>query len=1356
MKNRFQIPARILAFTAAAMFGATEQSKARAPEKTLNVQEKKILLKSAADCTAPEAKIDLDINNVRAQLMTAGNMWFDPGTSEARYEIPKGSRKNSLYAGALWIGGYDTQGNLKVTAQTYRSEGKNDYWSGPLDQNNNIDAATCNLWDRFWKVNASDVARFKELARQFQGDPQGLDNATSDPSFDVIKEWPAKGSVTAKGTNDQLITFLATTTRNYAPFVDVDGDGRYDYTKGDYPGETELQGIRGDQFIWRIYNDMGSQKTQTNTPGIGLEIQASGFAYSTKDYLNDASFYNYRLINRGNLTLDSCYTATWTDADLGFATDDYIGSDTARGLGILYNAKAIDGNGSPNHYGNEVPMVGVDFFIGPRKFFKDGQGNPIPDSKGNDSSRLLKMSNFTYFSNTGSGVPPSLTDPSTGLEFYRYMTGTNKFGQPFTNDFTGVCDVNTKGYGSGPNSTFVFTGDPGSRPSWSECCSNNPPGDRRFVHSAGPFQLTGGGVTNDITIGACWVPNVGGCPNTNFGRIKLADDAIQDLFDNDFRLIQGPEAPRVAVRELDRRVILYLSNDSNSNNFQEGFGTNLSDVRYRVSTFRTRTFGGADSLYKFEGYRIFQLKNSTNSAADIFGEDGRVNTAVAAEVFQVDIKNGIKDLVNHAIDNDIDGAIKSVKKVSGADQGIRHSFVISQDAFATGDDKKLVNYKTYYFVAIAYAYNNFANFDANNLKQTQDITYLESVKGQGGLPIAVTAVMPNPANTDMGTTINSDYGSGVKITRIEGTGNGGTGLQLTTASEDSAMRPDVNFVSHPQYVEGAGPINVKVADPVLLKEADWELSISGPLPQGNTSDGVDSLLQFGIRGATGTWKLTMRDSSTPVTIYSERNINVLNEQLLQNYGLSINIQQVSAPGDEKDASNGYISSDVTFSDPTQTWLTGVADGGVDGANFLNWIRSGSFGGGNDYDILVSNRDWIRGVGFGASYDQTKVYEKLISNNSGVQGTWAPYMLTANAARADSLQHALMPADINGPVTIPMANLPSVDVVFTADKSKWTRCVVVETSPTADLAEGGAPKFSLRAHKGWNKDDVDGNNNPVYNDSNGRSWFPGYAINQESGERLNIFFGEDSYLTDDNGGDMIWNPTTTTFSSFSPVFGGRHFVWVTGTRYDSCNDIYRRLRNGNAINRIAVYRTPVWCGIPMATKLLPLKDGLIPTTTRLRFRVSKPYRPYVAPGVDSVASNGGYPRYNFSTKGMGAKALTDAANKTDKQSLLDMITVVPNPYYAYAEGYEANRLDTRVRVTNLPHKAEISIYSIDGTMVRRLTKDNANQAYIDWDLRNAAGLPVASGMYLFHVKAEGIGETIIRFFGALRPLDIRNY
>ena len=81
------------------------------------------LLKTTAGCKQASASIDLDINNVRARLMTGGDMWYNLGNLQASYEIPINSKKHSLYAGSCWIGGIDGNGQLKVSAQLYRSLG---------------------------------------------------------------------------------------------------------------------------------------------------------------------------------------------------------------------------------------------------------------------------------------------------------------------------------------------------------------------------------------------------------------------------------------------------------------------------------------------------------------------------------------------------------------------------------------------------------------------------------------------------------------------------------------------------------------------------------------------------------------------------------------------------------------------------------------------------------------------------------------------------------------------------------------------------------------------------------------------------------------------------------------------------------------------------------------------------------------------------------------------------------------------------------------------------------------------------------------------------------------------------------
>ena len=61
---------------------------------------------------------------------------------------------------------------------------------------------------------------------------------------------------------------------------------------------------------------------------------------------------------------------------------------------------------------------------------------------------------------------------------------------------------------------------------------------------------------------------------------------------------------------------------------------------------------------------------------------------------------------------------------------------------------------------------------------------------------------------------------------------------------------------------------------------------------------------------------------------------------------------------------------------------------------------------------------------------------------------------------------------------------------------------------------------------------------------------------------------------------------------------------------------------------------------------------------------------------------------------------------------------------------------------MPAEATIKIVSLSGVFIRNIVKDPTSQ-YVDWDLRNTDGLPVASGMYIAYIDMPGIGTKILK-------------
>src|ERR1051325_1019438 len=135
----------------------------------------------AANCNPASAQIDLDINNVRTTLLNGGDMWWN--LNDARYEVPKvdpssgAPSVHALFAGAIWVGGIDAGGQLKIACQTYRQNG-NDFWPGPLDANASVNSGTCDDYNKFWKVKGTDI---DSLLGAINDDPDGCIDKSSVP-----------------------------------------------------------------------------------------------------------------------------------------------------------------------------------------------------------------------------------------------------------------------------------------------------------------------------------------------------------------------------------------------------------------------------------------------------------------------------------------------------------------------------------------------------------------------------------------------------------------------------------------------------------------------------------------------------------------------------------------------------------------------------------------------------------------------------------------------------------------------------------------------------------------------------------------------------------------------------------------------------------------------------------------------------------------------------------------------------------------------------------------------------------------------------------------------------------------------
>jgi hypothetical protein len=231
--------------------------------------------------------------------------------------------------------------------------------------------------------------------------------------------------------------------------------------------------------------------------------------------------------------------------------------------------------------------------------------------------------------------------------------------------------------------------------------------------------------------------------------------------------------------------------------------------------------------------------------------------------------------------------------------------------------------------------------------------------------------------------------------------------------------------------------------------------------------------------------------------------------------------------------------------------------------------------------------------------------------------------------------------------------------------------------------------------------------------------PFTAWDLDLNQQINVAFREEEGTTAPF--DSAWAPSTSSN-------GGREPFWLMGSAYTGTADPsyyvdpMRDMLSGEVDLRYEVY--------PRLTSAGATADP----GDKIMFFTSVPSTPNDF--------------FTFTT------TTANQMNVAMGKSQLDLIKAVPNPYFAHSS-YELTQFERVVKFTHLPAQCKIRLFNLAGDLVRTIDKnDNTSQA--TWNLQTENGLPIGSGIYVYHIDAGSLGTKIGKVAIFVEKERLNNY